>query len=161
MKCIFENSWNVWLPLLILDYITGWGFRSGRSNDGHPISPRASKRASSRKKYSIPRCDPSAFRTAWASNGVDPATSAILLATLVSLAGNTSNLPSPRNKITAAVHGPIPLIFRRSAAASGLGRVSSMFSSRMPEASASATRRKVESFPALSPAVRSRPSFAP
>src|ERR1035437_1925423 len=43
----------------------------------------------------------------------------MLLATLVSLAGNTSSLPRPRSRITAAFHGPIPLIRRRTAAASG------------------------------------------
>ena len=42
----------------------------------------------------------------------------MLLATLVSLAGKTSNLPRPRSKITAAVHGPMPLMRRRTAVAS-------------------------------------------
>lgn len=39
-----------------------------------------------------------------------PVTSARFAATLLSSPGNTSSRPSPRSRITAAVHGPMPLM---------------------------------------------------
>ena len=78
----------------------------------------------------------------------------------VSFIGNTSRRPSPRSRMTVAVHGPMPLIPQRSAAASGLACSSSIASSSAPAASASATRRSVESLPGLRPAARKRSSSA-
>jgi hypothetical protein len=43
--------------------------------------------------------------TAWVSKDADPATSAMLFAKRVSLAGDTSRLLRPRSRIAAAVHG--------------------------------------------------------
>ena len=67
----------------------------------------------------MPRCDPSAATTGPAST-CSPATSARFAATLLSLPGNTSSRPSPRSRITAAVHGPMPLMLRSRRAASAL-----------------------------------------
>ena len=57
----------------------------------------------------------------WLATSSDdrPPTSARFCATLVSRSGNTSSRPSPRSRITAAVHGPIPLMRCSVAAAFG------------------------------------------
>ena len=89
-----------------------------------------------------------------------PPTSARLRATLVSRSGNTSSRPSPRSRMTAAVQGPIPLMPCNVAAASALDCSSSIATSSVPAASASPTRLRVASLPALKPTPSSVDFFA-